>query len=381
MLKWSNMQIRICYFITKGNWGGAQKYIFDLATSLPKEGFDPFVICGQGNTLKEKLEKAGIRVYELKKLKRDFSFFSAVSLGIAVLQILWKEKPQIIHLNSPKAAGIGAVAGRILGIKKIIMTVHGCSGNEDRSFLWRWMPWLFSNVTAILCHKIIVISEKEIKQALKMMFVSNKKTILIKNGVKKIDFKEKDVARKDLLFRMGKIYVGDVLWIGTISELHKNKGLEYAIYAMAEIRTPFVFFIIGEGEERKSLEKLTAEKNLKNKVFLVGFLDNANQYLKAFDIFTLTSIKEGLPYTILEAGLASLPVVASSVGGIPDIIESGVSGILVEKTNVEQITKAIQFMIDNPNERRLFGTKLQQKVEKEFSLKQMLDKTESVYKK
>ena len=115
------MQIRICYFITKGNWGGAQKYIFDLATSLPKEGFDPFVICGQGNTLKEKLEKAGIRVYELKKLKRDFSFFSAVSLGIAVLQILWKEKPQIIHLNSPKAAGIGAVAGRILGIKKIIM--------------------------------------------------------------------------------------------------------------------------------------------------------------------------------------------------------------------------------------------------------------------
>jgi len=379
MLKWSNMQIRICYFITKGNWGGAQKYIFDLATSLPKEGFDPFVICGQGNTLKEKLEKAGIRVYELKKLKRDFSFFSAVSLGIAVLQILWKEKPQIIHLNSPKAAGIGAVAGRILGIKKIIMTVHGWSGNEDRSFLWRWMAWLFSNVTAILCHKIIVISEKEIKQALKMMFVSNKKTILIKNGVKKIDFKEKDVARKDLLFRMGKIDVGDVLWIGTISELHKNKGLEYAIYAMAEIRTPFVFFIIGEGEERKSLEKLTAEKNLKDKVFLVGFLDNANQYLKAFDVFTLTSIKEGLPYSILEAGLAGVPVIASDVGGIPDIIENGVSGKLVTKANPREIKQALEYLINIKDQRKILGENLKEKVERKFSFEEMITKTLGLY--
>ena len=101
--------------------------------------------------------------------------------------------------------------------------------------------------------------------------------------------------------------------------------------------------------------------------------------MKAFDIFTLTSVKEGLPYTILEAGLAGLPVIASSVGGIPDIITSDTNGILVEKTNVEQITKAIQYMIDYPSERKMFGLKLQERMEKEFSLKQMLEKTINLY--
>jgi glycosyltransferase involved in cell wall biosynthesis len=129
------------------------------------------------------------------------------------------------------------------------------------------------------------------------------------------------------------------------------------------------------------LEKIIEKYNLENRVFLVGFLENAKEYLKAFDIFTLTSIKEGLPYTILEAGLAGLPIIASNVGGVPDIIDNGINGILVEKTNVGQISKTIEFMIKNPDQRKSFGLKLQQKIEKEFSLKQMLDKTLQLYGK
>ena len=160
---------------------------------------------------------------------------------------------------------------------------------------------------------------------------------------------------------------------------HKNKGLEYAISAIAYIKKSFIFCIIGEGDERENLEKLIKKNKLQEKVFLLGFVDKANEYLKTFDIFTLTSLKEGLPYSILEAGLAELPVIASNVGGIPDIIENGVSGILTTKSRVGEITRAIEYLMDNPDKRELYGKNLKQKVEKDFSFEQMLERTTVLY--
>lgn len=376
---------KVCLMVTKGVWGGAQKYVYSIATSLPKNLYDVFVITGKGEILKNKLEKENIRVYEIDNLKRDISTFSEIKSFFSILKILRQERPDVLHLNSPKAGGLGSAAGRLLNILKIkncklkiIYTAHGWTFNEDRGVPSKIAIWLLSWVTVLLCHKTIVIAEKEMKQAKRMPFV-NKKIVLIRNGVENIDFKEKTEAQKELFGHINKTPINNVLWLGTISELHKNKGLEYAIETLARIETPFVFFIIGEGEERRSLEKMIEKYNLENRVFLVGFLENAKEYLRAFDIFTLTSIKEGLPYTILEAGLAGLPVMASKIGGIPDIVDSGLNGILVEKTNLGQITKTLELMIKNPDQRRSFGLKLQEKVEKEFSLKQMLDKTLEVY--
>lgn len=369
---------KVCLMVTKGVWGGAQKYVYSIATGLPKNLYDVFVITGKGEILKNKLEKENIRVYEIDNLKRDISTFSEIKSFFSILKILRQERPDVLHLNSPKAGGLGSVVGKILGIKNVILTAHGWTFNEDRRVFDKLVIMFLSWFTVLLCHKTIVIAEKEMKQTKIMPFV-NKKIVLIRNGVENIDFKEKTEAQKELFKYINKTSINNVLWLGTVSELHKNKGLEYTIEGVAKIETPFVFFIIGEGEERKNLEKMIEKYNLENRVFLVGFLENAKEYLRAFDIFTLTSIKEGLPYTILEAGLAGIPVIASKVGGIPDIIDNGTGGVLVEKTNVEQITKTIKFMIKNPDQRRSFGLKLQEKVEKEFSLKQMLDKTMEVY--
>src|SRR3989344_3531371 len=313
---------KVCLMVTKGVWGGAQKYVYTLAISLPKNQYDVFVVVGQGGILNSKLLGKNIRTYEISDLKRDISIVSEIKSFISLFKILRKEKPDVLHLNSPKAGGLGAVAGRLCLIPKIIQTIHGWTFNEDRKTSAKIIIWFFSYITTLLCHKTIVIAPREEKQGRIMPFIKSKIT-LIKNGVEPILFKERNLARKELVTicgnQMSTESSNNILWIGTISELHKNKGLEYTISAVSKINIPFVLFIIGEGEERKNLENLIEKHNLENKVFLVGFLDNANQYLKAFDIFTLTSIKEGLPYTILEAGLAGLTGVASSVGGIPRI--------------------------------------------------------------
>lgn len=370
---------KVLYVITKGVWGGAQKYVYSLAVNLPKDQFEAVVVCGHGGVLKEKLLEQNIRVIEIDNLKRDISIFSELKSFVKLAQIIKDERPDVIHLNSPKASGLGALAGRLLDVKKIVFTAHGWTFNEDRNIFSKSIIWLLSWATIVLSHKVIVIANREKYQALSMPFISKNKIELIRNGIEKIDFLEKFDARKKLLPELSSNFENNTIWIGTMAELHKNKGYKYTIEALSKIEKPFIFIVLGEGEERKNLENLIREHRLEEKVFLIGFKDKSAQYLKAFDIFTLTSIKEGLPYTIIEAGFAGLPVVSSNIGGIPDIIDNGLNGILTESKNVSDIKTAIENLIENADLQESFGSKLKEKVEKEFSLDQMIEKTIKLY--
>lgn len=166
--------------------------------------------------------------------------------------------------------------------------------------------------------------------------------------------------------------------VGTIGELHKNKGYEYLIGAAREVQNA-TFVIIGEGEERKKLEALIEKNDLKNRVFLLGYIPDATDYLNAFDIFVLPSLKEGLPYVILEAGLQGLPVVASSVGGIPDFIEHEKTGLLVPAKDANALTTVIHLLIENETLRRSLGPTLREKTKTRFSFRFMLERTISLY--
>lgn len=394
MLKLINMQdrkiskskLKICYIVTKGNWGGVQKYVYSLATNLPKDKYDVVVITGLGGILKRKLEEKGIKTYEISNMKRDISFLSEAKSFFQIFNIIRKESPDILHLNSPKASGIGSVVGRILLIPKIIQTVHGWTFNENRNIFSRALIYLFSWITVSLCTKTIVISLSERAQGLKMPFVEEKEIVLIRNGIEKIKFIEKSIIREAILQRLPSLapetrnLISKSVWIGTIAELHPNKGLKYTLDALSKIKSQFVFFIIGEGEERKKLEEIIVEKGLINKVFLLGFIDIANLYLKAFDIFSLTSLKEGLPYTLLEAGQAGIALISSDIGGIPDIIDDGKNGMLCRKKDVKEIALDIEYLISNSKVRSEFGKRIKEKIDKEFSIDGMIKKTEKLYR-
>ncbi len=361
---------KILYVITKSNWGGAQKYVFELATSLPKSKFDVVVILGGNGILVNKLRESEIRVINLKNLERDINIFKEFSVLIELIKIFKQERPDIIHLNSSKIGGLGALAGRLAGVPKIIFTAHGFAFNEDRPKIIRISLFVLNYITILLSHKTIVINQREFDQVKNLPFIS-KKLELIYIGVYK---------NPEIVVEKRDTEPDAPIVIGTISELTKNKGLQYAIEAMARLKNKnMVFSVIGEGEERKNLENLIREMGLEDKVQLLGFRENASNYLNLFDIFTLTSVKEGLPYTILEAGLAGLPVIASDVGGIGEIIENGRSGILVEPKNAEQIVEALIRLIENKKKRKEFGENLRKTVTQKFSLKKMLNETKKLY--
>ena len=386
----SHKKKKILFVITKSNWGGAQKYVYDLATMLPQEKFDVAVALGDtarpagsanSGDLAKELRAAKIRTIHLVSLDRDVNPFKDLNSFLELLRLFRSEKPDIVHLNSSKVGGIGALAGRLANVPKIIFTAHAWAFNENRSFVSRGIIKIISWITVILSHKTIAVSEAIKTSALSWPFVKNK-IVVIKNWVTLPKFLNREEARAEMGILVNMAIPADAFLVGTIAELHKNKGLSYAIEAFAKIASKnptFYYFIFGEGEERENLSALIKLLNLEKRVFLLGFVKDAKCFLPAIDIFLLPSITEALGIVLLEAGLAEIAVVASRVGGIPEIIENGKTGILVHPADSESIESEIVRLTASPSLRKSLGETLHKKVTNEFSPTKEVDVTFTLY--
>lgn len=413
---------KILFVITKSNWGGAQRYVFDLATglnnsptpviaSLPtgqagptidqastpeatSPHYDISVALGGNGILADKLRAKNIRAISIPALDRDISFIKDISAFIALFQIFRAEHPDVVHLNSSKIGLLGGLAARLTGIKKIIFTAHGWTFNEDRPLFTKLFFYLTSWLTGLLSTDIIVLSDRELTQTKKLPFVI-KKTHRIYNGIKKLETLPRDDARKKLSEKIHAPLDNKII-VGTISELHANKGLEYAIRAISSLSSQYpsslrgvettrqsynnlIFIIIGGGEDEAKLQALIKKLNLENIVFLTGFIENASEYLSAFDIFTITSIKEGLPYVLLEAGSYGLPIIASGVGGIPEILDNGRAGFLTETKDATGIVMALNILITDQIIANRFSKKIKERIDAIFTLDDMIAKTKKIY--
>lgn len=382
---------KILFVITKSNWGGAQRYVYDLAIACKTQGYDVVVALGgtgekaaPTGLLKEKLDKERIRVIVVRSFIRDFSLSQELSACTELYKIFRTEKPDIVHLNSSKAGGLGVFVARLTQIPLIIFTAHGLPYDEDRPFYERWSILLLTWLTFLLSHHIILLTKGITARVTAMPFVSQK-IHLIQNGIQKPEFLSRKDAHAELqgLLSNTRTVSDERIVIGIIAELHKNKGLSFAIEACTRFspKRDFYVLIIGSGEEREALETLIHTRNLQDKVHLLGFVRDAARLLSGFDIFLLPSLKEGLPYVLLEAGLAGLSVVASKTGGIPDVIEDEKTGLLVQPGNTSEMSKAIERLLDSRVLRSELGENLKRQITEKFSLEVMVDSTIAVYEK
>ncbi|MEK7063551.1 MAG: glycosyltransferase family 4 protein [Patescibacteria group bacterium] len=361
---------KLLFVITKAVWGGAGVYVYDLATSL-KDEYDVAVALGGEGRLLTRLRAAGIRTIPVPSMARDIEAGLDAAAFFELRGIFKKERPDIVHLNSSKAGGLGALAARTTGVRRIVFTVHGWAYNEPVSALAKLFRWGASLATLILCHKGITVSHFDNQHSPLGIPVTT-----IHNGIPPTGFVPHDEARARITGMAPEIK--DEPIIGTIAELHRNKGIDVLVGALTSVPKGHVV-VMGTGEEQASLTTLIRKHHLEERFHLLGFVENAATLLKGFDIFVLPSRKEGLPYTILEAGAAGVPVISTTVGGIPEIIDDNISGTLVNAFDAHELADALNEMIESPNTRERFGEALRAKVERDFSLPGMIRKTVQVY--
>lgn len=376
------MATNVLLVVTKSNFGGAQRYVLDLATNLPKDRFNVTVAFGPApdgtpGRLAKLLAHHDIRTIFVPELARDVHMLGDAKACRALVRLFKAEKPDVVHLNSSKAGGLGALAGRIARVPRIIFTAHGLPFDEDRTPFSRGLIRLATWLTALLTHATIAISN-DTADRLRRFPLLRRKITLIHNGILTPSFLSPEDARRDIR-TLDPSIPNKAMWIGAIGELHPNKDYPTAIETLSFLEADAHLVVMSDGEERGRLVALAEEKGVGERVHFLGYIPEAARYLRAFDAFLLTSQKEGLPYVLMEAGYAYIPVIASDLPGVRDIILHNFTGITVKPRDARAFSEATERVLGDATLARALSDELLKRVQRVFSLDQMVEKTAGLY--
>lgn len=379
------LPLPILLISTKSVWGGAQKYVFDLATNLPSDRFAVTVLAGGNGPLVMRLREAGVTVIPIATLGRDIGFLNEIASAWAIFRTVRRLRPRIVHANGSKGATLGIVAARLARPStRTIWTTHGVPVMEDRPLWQRTLILLSLYVARFFTSHVIAVSSRDVA-VLRTYHIARAKRISyipIALDIARLNLRTREDARADLARRLGNDVSLDGVVIGVIAEYTKNKGLTYLLDAMKILRarghTPTTL-LIGWGDDEQVLRDRILQNNLQSQVFLLPSTGRDAEILRAFDVFALTSVKEGLPYTILEAGAAGVAVLATRVGGLTDIITNEKEGMLVPSQNTTAIANGLERLIADEPFRTLLGQGLHTRVTTTFSLENEIRDTAQCY--
>ena len=363
------MKITILTQLFPPKWlGGAEIAAYNIAKNLVQNGHEVQVITLSDQSFYQKREEAGFIIHQVPQLKTRF--LGVIIFWLKILFLLKKINPEIIHVQSI-AIGVPAFLAKKIFKKPYIVY---CRGSDV------YLPWprksLISSVVLRNADSVIALTE-DMKR--KIQEIWGIKTEVIPNGIVVERFK--GLSKEDGRLKFGfekeeKI----IIFVGT---LKKVKGIKYLIEAMnivVENNPEAKLILIGDGEEKEELKKIVQELNLGEKVTFLGrkFNEEIPGYMVASDVFVLPSLSEGFPVTILEAMAAGLPIIATKVGGVPEIIKENDNGFLVEPQNSLQIAEKILLLFQNENLRQKISQNNQEKA-KNYSWSEVVKNLEKVY--
>ncbi|MBT7552833.1 glycosyltransferase [bacterium] len=384
---------KILYLITQTKWGGAQKYVLELAQYFSKNN-DVHIAFGETENQNPKFfslaKKYNIKTIPIHRLKRSVDPKKELGAAREIKRLLNKEHYNLIHLNSSKAGLIGALAAKTYNLNplnlkmRVIYTAHGFVFNEPLAKIEKIAYKFSERFSTSIQHIIITVSHFDKKSAVKEKICSPHKMFTVHNGLdfSQYDFLNREQAREKLNLSYDKKY------FGTIGSFYTTKGYPHLIEAIkllkeekSELLTNHQWIFIGDGPEEENIKKKIKESNVEQYIKIISPQDNDWKYLKAFDYFILPSVKEGLPYTVLEAGLAGVPTIASHVGGIPEIITDEKTGLLTTPANPLSLAKAIKKIARDKNLADKLAERNKENIKHNFNLEKTLSETEKVYLK
>jgi len=367
-------KINILHIYQNSNVGGIQQQILSIVRVYDKEKFNPIVCCfGPRMELGKEIEKAGIDFVALNRKR-----YNKFSVGIIVdlYRVMKERNIHVLRTHKYRANLYGRIAGKLAGVPVIVASEHNIYRNEKEK---RFLRRITNKILSIVTDKMVTVSDAIRKDILRYDRFPPSKIMVLHNGVDTERFKPgtnyRDIRRQ---FAISK----DDVVIGFVGRLVINKGLNYLIEAVALLKKSFnvKLLIVGDGSLMEELKKMAKNKGLEESVIFTGMRRDITDILSSIDIFVLSSIKEGFPNSLLEAMAMGKPIVATAIGGIPEIIQHGANGLLVQSADIEGLAAAIKTIIDNPLMAQRIGRAARDFIEKNYSIDATVRKWETLYR-
>lgn len=371
-----NRKIKVLH-VVQGTEGGTLEYLKLFFMYMNKKKYNMELVCPNYGPFRSEISKIGIKVYTID-IKRNINLIDDYKAYRQLKHIIKLSRPDIIHLHSSKAGVVGRVAAYMNHIP-CVYNAHGWAFSMDVSDAKKRAFALIERILAKSTDCIINISDSQQKLALKYNVAKENKMRVIYNGIDIKRFQD-NVLRSNNFVSFG--IKKDAFVVGMVCRLTEAKSPESFIKIAEKLLTKIencYFILVGDGELREEIEQLIINKDLKDRVIITGWTTLVPMYVSLFNVGVLTSKWEGFGLSIVEYMAAGKPVVASNVGGISDIINNKINGILVPNNNIDVFVNGILKLKRDDSFREFIVNNAYETVSERFTIERVLRQHDDIY--
>ena len=375
---------RICRIIGRLNIGGPAIHAILLAEGLRSRGYETVLVSGQEGpregSLRDRAVQKGVAPLFLRELGREVRPGRDLLALCKLVRLLRQQQPEIVHTHTAKAGALGRIAAKIVGTPLVVHTFHG---HIMHGYFSRGVTRLFlatERRLAMVTTRILTVSAG-LRDELLRLGIGRPDTVeVMPLGLELDGFLRSDLRRGEFRRRLG--ISPEVPLVGIIARLVPIKDHTTFLEAASDLhrsRPDVRFLIVGDGELRPQLEQRAVAFGLNHCVDFLGWQRELEPIYADLNLVVLSSLNEGTPVSLIEAMAAGLPVVATRVGGVSDLVEHGKTGLLVPPKNPVALSEAMKALLGDPDRGRQMGRLARETVYPKYSDAALLDRMDRLY--
>lgn len=371
-------KIKVAHVITRLDRGGAPDLVRLLIQGLGDQGFDNYLFYGPTREPSLKtlrlLEALGSKAQVVSHLGREIHFFKDLRAFVALVRIFHRERFHVVHLHTAKAGVLGRLAAWLTRTPLIIYSPHG---HDFYGYFGKWGSLCVvcaERFAALFCHKIHALTQLEKKDLIDFRITAARKIEVIYSGVELETLKPSSRSITELKALTS--LPGKSLRVGMVGRLEPVKGAGLFIEMASEVskrRSDVSFCIAGDGSLRSSLEERMKTLKLEKDLSFLGWLEDPEVFMMTLDLLVMPSLNEAVGRSALEAQALGVPVVATRVGGVPEIVKDEVTGILIDPGSPQSLRDAVLRLLNDETLRKNMGQAARAWIDERFSDKAMCE--------
>ncbi|CAN5275172.1 glycosyltransferase family 4 protein [soil metagenome] len=375
--------------IARLNMGGPALHVAYLTAGLRERGYDTTLVAGSlargEDSMAFVADKRGVDVIQIDELGREISPLRDLRATFRLARLIRRERPQILHTHTAKAGTVGRVAALLAGSRRPPIVVHTFHGHvlrgyfgPLRSLFFRLLErWLAARTTAL-----VAVSPQVRDDLVALGVAPRERFVVVRLGIEL----DERVAPNHNGRAESRRYLGipgdrfTIGWIGRMTAVKRTDDVLVAFKRVREEGVDALLCMVGDGPDREDLERRAHELGVIRDTIFLGYQEDVAQFYSAFDALVLPSSNEGTPVSAIEALAAGRPVVATRVGGVPDVVRDGEDGFLVETGDTDGLAERLTRLARDPALRERMGKEGRARVLSRYAVDRLVGDVDRLYR-
>ena len=381
--------VKVLRVIARLNMGGPALHVAYLTAGLDERGYDTTLVAGTlargEDSMAFVADQLQLEVERIPELQRELSPLRDMRAALRLARVIRRERPQILHTHTAKAGAVGRLAALLAGDARPPIVVHTFHGHVLRGYFGLPLTWWFRLLERWLARvtNVLIAVSPQVRDDLVALGVAPRsKFVVIRLGIEleqrvSVDADARRETRRVLGVPEDAFVVG---WIGRMTAVKRTEDVVAALRALHDRGVDAYLCMIGDGPDRDAVERKAHELSVMRRCLFLGYRQDVAPYYAAFDAMILPSVNEGTPVSAMESLAARRPVVATRVGGVPDVVRDGEDGFLVGVGAPGELADRLARLAADPSLREAMGARGRERVLRRYARERLIDDIDRLYR-